>query len=264
MRIGAAQIDVAPGSPRANLEKVARYAGQASEIGCDLVVFPELVDTGYVMATAAETASDWRAPDSFVTGLRDLAKSSRIEIVCGVAERTNDGLYDSVVAVDAEGKIRGRYRKAHLFSVAKENEVFLPGNELVTLPIGELDAALFVCYDLRFPIPFRRVSLAGSSAFFIASAFPFPRLSHWEVLTRARAVENQAFVVAANRVGTDGGLTFCGASCIIDPFGQTKAAADEVSEELIYADLDPHRVAAIREGIPVLTEDRSDLLELPR
>jgi omega-amidase len=264
MRIGAAQIDVAPGNPGANLEKVASYVGQAGEIGCDLVVFPELVDTGYVMAAVAETASDWSAPGSFVAGLCNLAKSDQIEIVCGVAERTDDGVYDSVVAVDAEGEIKGRYRKAHLFSVAGEDEVFLPGDELVTVPIGGFDAALFVCYDLRFPIPFRRVSLAGAGAFFIASAFPFPRLSHWEVLNRARAVENQAFVVAANRVGVDGDLTFCGASCIVDPFGQTKAAADEVSEELIYADLDPHRVAAIREAIPVLTEDRSDLLEPPR
>ena len=262
-RVGAIQIDVAPGEPQRNLVKARAYVERAAAVGCDLVVLPELVDTGYVMSAVAATAADWNDTDSFVTSLRGIARAQHIAIACGVAERTGTAVYDSVVAIDRGGDIMGHYRKTHLFSVAGEDHTFAAGDRLVTIPIGDIDAGLFVCYDLRFPMPFRQLSLRGTGAFVIASAFPFPRLSHWETLNRARAIENQAFVIAANRVGTDGALTFCGSSCIIDPFGQTKAGADEVTEELIYADLDLTRIEAIRAAIPVLSEDRGDSLKVP-
>ena len=263
MRVAVAQIKVELGTPAANLEKVRRFAADAKKAGAELVVFPEMVDTGYQMDLILEYAGDWSDPIGFHAGLHKVAAELGIGIVCGLSERDPGGVYNAVAFIDAEGRDVAKYRKSHLFPLADEHKALTPGEEMIVVEHGAFRFGLDVCYDLRFPDLFRQEMRAGATAFLVASAWPFPRLEHWKTLTSARAIENQSYLIAANRVGTDGPLTFCGSSRILDPFGTVLASADEISEGIITADIEAPRVDEVRKAIPVLSSERPDLYARP-
>ena len=133
------------------------------------------------------------------------------------------------------------------------------GDRRATWDVGEMTWGLQVCYDLRFPELSRAMVLGGASVLVVIAAWPFPRVSHWTTLLRARAIENLSYVVAANRVGVDGDQTYCGSSRVVDPYGVVLASASENHETLITADLDPARVESVRKTLPSLSERREDL-----
>jgi predicted amidohydrolase len=120
-----------------------------------------------------------------------------------------------------------------------------------------------ICYDLRFPELSRSLVLQGAEVLVLCSAWPFPRLSHWETLIRARAIENQVYFIAANRTGTDdGAISFCGASRIVDPYGVIVTSAAEDREEMISGEISRETILAVRAKMPVLQQRRSDLYKL--
>src|SRR5256714_3552271 len=247
MKIAVAQISCSLGDSEANLAKVHDFSRTAKDVGAELIVFPEMTDTGYSMPVIQKHASPWKS--GFVPGLQEIASELSITIVSGVSERDESSIYNSQVLVDAKGDIVAKYRKTHLYAVApvEEQTCFAPGDSFASFELGGLHFGFSICYDLRFPEVYRKlVTEHDVDAFVISSAWPFPRVEHFRTLAIARAIENQAYVIASNRVGKDDDLWFCGSSAIIDPRGVVIAAASADLEELIQADLTQELVLSIR------------------
>jgi predicted amidohydrolase len=260
MKIAVAQISCSLGDQEANLSKVHDFSRRAKEAGAELIVFPEVTDTGYSMAVIHQHASHWK--NGFVPGVQAIARKLSIGIVSGVSERDGSSIYNSQILVDAKGDIVAKYRKTHLYAVApvEEQTCFAPGNEFTTFLLGGLQFGFSICYDLRFPELYRKLATDQNvGAFVISSAWPFPRVEHFRTLAMARAIENQSYVVASNRVGKDVDLWFCGSSAIIDPRGVIIAAASADREELIHAELSQELVQSVRKRVNSLGHRRKDL-----
>ena len=260
MKVAAAQIAPVLGDIAANIRKLADYCSQAKDAGAELIVFPEMADTGYAVAVIARAARTWS--DGAVPELRRIAERLSLAVICGVSEREADRIYNSQVFVDGSGEIVGKYRKTHLFTPApiEEDKCFTCGDKIAAYDLGEVRLGLSICYDLRFPEVYRRLAVDESATvLIISSAWPFPRVEHLRVLATARAIENQSYVVLANRVGTDNGTSFCGTSAIIDPYGVVIADASTDREELIYADVSKEVVGAVRDRMPVFAHRRAEL-----
>jgi omega-amidase len=261
MKIAVAQISCSLGDPEANLLKVRDFSRRAKdEASAELIVFPEMTDTGYSMPVIPEHASDWT--NGFVPSIQDIAKRISIAIVTGASELDGSAIYNSQVFVDSQGNIAAKYRKTHLYAVApvEEQTCFAPGNTFASFALGDLHFGFSICYDLRFPELFRKlVTEQNVHAFLLSSAWPFPRDEHFRVLAQARAIENQSYVVASNRVGKDDDLWFCGYSAIIDPRGVVIAAASADREELIHAELSEELVLSVRRRVASLGHRRQDL-----
>src|SRR5438874_11700862 len=207
MKIAVAQISCSLGDPEANLSKVHNFSRRAKDVSAELIVFPEMTDTGYSMPVIQKHADEWNS--GFVPGLREIASQLSIAIISGVSERDGSSIYNSQLLVDAKGDIIAKYRKTHLYAVApvEEQTCFAPGNEFTTFSLGGIQFGFSICYDLRFPEMFRKlVAEQNVGAFLISSAWPFPRVEHWCVLAQARAIENQSYIIASNRVGKDDNL----------------------------------------------------------
>ena len=211
MKVAVAQIACSLGNPEANLSKVREFCRRARDAGAELIVFPEMTDTGYSMQVIRERANHWKT--GFVPGLQDFARELSIAIVAGVSERDESLIYNSQILIDAKGQIVAKYRKTHLYAVApvEEQTCFVPGDTFASFSLGGLQFGFSICYDLRFPELYRKLATDQNvGAFLISSAWPFPRDEHFRVLAQARAIENQSYVIASNRVGKDDDLWFCG------------------------------------------------------
>jgi predicted amidohydrolase len=220
-----------------------------------------MADTGYAMPViqaCARPCSEGAVPE-----LQNIARGLSIAIICGVSERDGASIYNSQVFIDANGNVVGSYRKTHLFTAAPigEDKCFSPGNELMSFPFGVgLRLGLSICYDLRFPELYRTLAIEeGVNVFVLSSAWPLPRMEHFRILTTARAIENQSYVIVSNRVGVDDGVTFCGLSAIIDPYGVTIASASTDREELVQAEVSEAAITSVRNKMAVFDQRRPDL-----
>jgi omega-amidase len=260
MKIAVAQISCSLGDPERNLSKVRDFSRAAKDAGAELIVFPEMTDTGYSMPVIQKHAAEWNS--GFVPAVEEIARQLSIAIVSGVSERDGSSIYNSQILVDAKGDIVAKYRKTHLYAVApvEEQTCFAPGDAFASFALGDLRFGFSICYDLRFPELYRKlVTEKNVDAFIISSAWPFPRVEHFRVLAQARAIENQSYVISSNRVGGDGDLWFCGSSSIIDPRGVIMAAASADREELIYADVSRELVQSVRQRVESLAHRRPAL-----
>ncbi len=260
MKVSAAQIACTLGDRDANMSKVREFVSRAKKSDSELILFPEMTDTGYSMPVIQEHATDWTS--GAVSDLRKIAKEFSIAIVCGVSERAADSIYNSQVMVDANGEVVAKYRKCHLFALAPidEQKCFSRGEELTSFPFAGFHFGLSICYDLRFPELYRTLAVKKNvDVFLISSAWPFPRVEHLRTLAMARAIENQSYVILSNRVGNDDRVPFCGSSAIIDPYGVTIAAGSTDREELINGELSAEVIAEVRKRMPVFEHRRSDL-----
>ncbi|MGH8101635.1 MAG: carbon-nitrogen hydrolase family protein [Chthoniobacterales bacterium] len=270
MRVAAAQISCVPGDRDANLRKVRDFCERAKNAGAELIVFPEMTDTGYSMPMIQKHAAPWN--QGAVPKLQQIAKELFLTIVCGVSEREGVSLYNAQVIVDPTGGILAKYRKTHLVAAAPldERSCFTAGDKFVSCKINppkdgsavadNFTLGLTICYDLRFPEICRKLAVEhGVNVFVASSAWPFVRIEHLRVLALARAMENQCYLILANRVGTDDGVTLCGSSAILDPHGTILAAAPPDREELIYADIRRQTLDLVRRGMAMFEHRRSDL-----
>ena len=144
----------------------------------------------------------------------------------------------------------GAYRKVHLFSPTREDQHFHAGDEAPVVPVEQAVTGGLVCFDIRFPELARKLVVDGATILLVAAQFPHPRSSHWETLLKARAIENQAWVVAANRVGSSGGLDYFGRSMIVDPWGEIVAAEMSEREAVVTERIRLDAVSSARELIP--------------
>jgi omega-amidase len=260
MKVAVAQISCSLGNPEANLLKVRDFSARAKQADADLIVFPEMIDTGYSMPVIQANAASWT--DGFAPGLQEIARKLSIAIVSGLSERDGASIYNSQVFVDQQGNIISKYRKTHLFAVApiEEHKCFSPGDAFTSFAFAGLRFGFSICYDLRFPEIYRKLVIEqNANALIVSSAWPFPRVEHFRTLAMARAIENQSYVIAANRVGTDDGVSFCGTSAIIDPGGIIIASASPDREELIRAELSQEFVRSIRDRMEIFAHRRQDL-----
>jgi len=258
IKAACVQLDSRPGDVKGNIDKSFRLIEEAKERGAQLVVLPELFNVGYDFCVLKDLHYDYYETRSL---LSHSAKEFNIHIAAGLLEIEDGKWYNSVLVFDGGGVLLTRYRKICLFPLSHEEEIFHPGNELATFFIGNLKFGIMICFDIRFPEISRIYYKEGCSCVIVSSAFPFPRLDHWRILLRSRAVENQMYIVAANRVGKDGPFFFMGNSCIIDPWGTVNAIANETEETVILHELVADKVDEVRRTIPC-TEGFNRLLEL--
>ncbi len=256
MKIAAVQLSGFPGDVRANLDTVRRHARAGAEASCRLLLFPEITDLGYDMPAIAAAGRQWwpLVRDE----LAGLAREYQICLVCGVCLPGPEGLANALVAFGPGGDILASYRKIHLFEAgdADETVVFSPGADIVCFDFVRF--GLSVCYDLRFPELYRVQALSGCQALLLASAWPGIRIDIWQTLCTARAIENQCYLLGANRVGDQGTFPFGGRSLFVRPAGEV-ILADGVREGLTIGNIDPDEVAGIRRGIPALNHRRPGL-----
>lgn len=263
LTIALAQMSVKAADPSANLAAAGEMVGQARQHEADLICFPELWTTGF----------GWEQNDRLmdrldgdIARIADMAARHRIWIsgsVLAPVKGEEGKLANTLLVFDPQGKPRAVYRKIHLFGLMRENEHLRAGDELVVLDAPWGKSGLAVCYDLRFGEMFRAYALAGANVQLISAAWPHPRQEHWRTLLRARAIEQQMFMVAVNQAGSEdfgagGRITYCGRSAVIDPWGNTIVEADE-QPSLIFATIDPAESERVRQKIPVLTDRRPDL-----
>jgi omega-amidase len=261
VKVAAAQIKCVVGDLDANVRTMRDFSNRARQGGCELVVFPEVADTGYSMTMIGAQAQPWTT--GAVPELRRIAKELSIAIICGVSEREGDAIYNSQIFIGSDGNLIGSYRKTHLFSGSPipEDKCFSPGNALNSFPFGEgFRLGLSICYDLRFPEVYRVLAIEkGANVFILSSAWPFPRLEHFQTLAKARAIENQSYMIVSNRVGTDEGVRCCGSSAIIDPYGVTLASASTDEEKLIEAEISEEAINTVRNKMAVFAQRRPEL-----
>jgi len=257
LTVSLGQMDVKLGDVPANLATVEALTVEAIRRGSDLVVFPELWSTGYDLPYAANHAKP--TGSGIFSTVASLAREQGIAIVGSMLSLLGDKQYgNTAVFFDRLGRNQGEYSKVHLFRLMDEDQYLTPGQRLALVDTIWGKIGLAICYDLRFPELFRTYALAGANATILPAEWPNPRLSHWRTLLRARAIENQMFVIACNRVGKTGDTSFFGRSCIVDPWGEIIVEAGE-QEILLTAEIDLSLVQSVRSKIPIFTDRRPDL-----
>jgi deaminated glutathione amidase len=271
MRGAAVQLNSGEDKAR-NLEVAERLVRAAAADGAELVCLPEkwnLLGSAEALLAGAETLD---GPS--LTAARGWARELGIHLVAGsVAERADgqDRLFNTSVLIGPDGEDHASYRKIHMFDVEvggvsyRESEHEQPGEEIVTAPVGEVELGMTVCYDLRFPELYRILAVRGARIVTVPSAFTAATgRDHWEVLLRARAIENQAFVLAANQVGeVPPHYESYGHSMIVDPWGLVLATASD-EECFVAADLDFDAQDRVREKLPSLANRRAAAYRWPQ
>ena len=234
------------------------------QAGADLVVLPELWTTGaFAFESFAEAAEPLEG--STYEAMAKAASDTGVWLHAGsIPERGPDGtLYNTSLVFSPSGDLAAAYRKIHRFGFDKGEAVLMgAGAELVTLRLPDTTIGIATCYDLRFPELFRGLVDAGAEMFVLSAGWPERRRSHWTLLAQARAVENQAYVLACGTAGTHAGVPQAGHSIVVDPWGEVLGEAGP-DEEVLTVDLDPTRVATTREQFPAL-KDRLLGLDTPR
>ncbi len=257
MLVASIQRGVVEGDKAETIDRAAEKVRQAQ--GADLIVLPELWNIGFMSFDRyVPEAEDRNGPT--LQALRESAKEVGAYVHTGsFVEKNDDRYYNSSYLLSPKGKILGNYRKIHLYGFqSRESQILSRGDkvEVVETPLGKLGLA--TCYDLRFPELFRSMVDRGAEAFLVCSAWPYPRLEHWLMLNRIRAIENQCFLVSADAVGPNQGSLLAGHSMMVSPWGVilTSGMDDEVT---LYAELDLEEVKDARDRYPALA-DRVDWL----
>lgn len=271
MRVAAVQLTSTADFDR-NLERADRFTRAAAADGAQLVVLPEKWSA--LGRAEAQQAGAQPLDGPAIEWARSAARELGLELVAGsISERVgaDPRLRNTSVHVGPDGEIRAAYRKVHMFDVVVEGTVYREsehedaGDELVvSQTAGGVELGLSICYDIRFPELYRILAIRGARVFTVPAAFTVPTTrDHWEVLLRARAIEDQAFVVAANQIGEhEPGVRSGGRSMIVDPWGLVLARAAD-SEGHIVADLDLDAQARIRRELPALANRRPTAYSWP-
>lgn len=249
MQIAVVQMQIVDGNPAANRSTVLAYLSEHA--GYDLYLLPELWTTGYVQQEWSRLATQ-DTPATLVW-MSEQARERRIWLAGSVIAANADGtLANRFVMFDRNGALACQYDKAHLFHPLDEHIYLRAGAAMP--PVVEAEGVRLspaICYDLRFPEMFRRNTLRGVDVFLVSSAWPFPRQHALNILTEARAIENQAIVALANRIGVDAkGNHFCGGSGVFGPIGPLSEMHQ--AEGVAVADIDPVALRELRKSFPVL------------
>ncbi len=269
MRVAVVQMNSGADTAR-NVGRALELVDQAASRGARLAVLPEYMT--YLGPAEGRGAAAEPIPGPTTRVLGERARAHEMFILCGsLVERTEraDRFANTSVLIDPQGRIAAIYRKVHLFDVnvpdgvtEQESATIEPGDSLVTAEVGELLVGLSICFDLRFPELYRALAAAGATVLAVPSAFyEATGRAHWEILLRARAIENHAYVLAAAQHGINGaGNRMHGHSMIVDPWG-TVLATVAAGDAVLTADVDPGEALRRRRQVPVLAARRSAAYE---
>ncbi len=257
LRFAAVQHDIVWNDPTANFARLAPQIGRAVGGGADVVLLTETFSVGFGFddpdfATEPEggPSSQFLAASAGEHGVWVGGSCPEIRPDAAADDRRPSNCF---VLAGPDGT-QHRYRKIHPFSFAGEDRFVRPGTELVTVDVGGARVSLFVCYDLRFADEFWQLA-ADTDVFLVPANWPEARREHWMTLLRARAIENQAYVVGVNRVGSGGGIDYSGDTRIVDPLGELLATGSR-EETIVFADVSTEHVAAVRDRFRFLDDRR--------
>jgi predicted amidohydrolase len=250
MRIASIQLSVVEDDKAAAVDKAVGLIRRCK--GADLVILPEIWTVGFLSFDHyIPEAEDRYGPT--LTAMREAAREIGAHLHAGsFVEKDGDRCFNSSYLISPDGDILANYRKIHLFGYkSRETEILTPGESItvVETPLGNIGMA--TCFDLRFPELFRAMVDKGAEIFLICSAWPYPRLEHWLMLNRVRAMENQCFLISANCTGLNRGVQFVGHSMVTDPWGTVLAGGGD-KEIIIQTEIDLADLRAARQEFPGL------------
>ncbi len=255
VRICSAQITSIWEDPEKTIKKAELFIRHAAVSGATLICFPEQFATGW---DPESNKNPEALNGNIISSLRDCAKENAIGILGSLLERHESFPKNTAVAIDRDGRIIASYAKIHLFSHRNEQIWFTPGTELGIFTLDSLKFGIAICYDLRFPDLFRLYAKKGVHAVLVPAAWPKNRIDHWELFIKARALENQMYIVGINTTGTTPVDSYSGASMTADPDGIIISRAND-AEQLLFCDLGEFVVDTARKSFPA-QKDRKDEL----
>ncbi len=264
IKVGLVQISSKRENKKANLQKIEQLTVKAKEQAVDLVIFPELALTGYVLHDQIYELAE-KIPGQSTKRIEDLAKKTGVHIIFGMpelSEKTKATVYNTAVFVGPDGLI-GKYRKMYLptHSVFEEKRYFRPGYQAVAFNTAVGDVGLCICYDIFFPEVCRLTRLKGAKLIVCISASPAVRKNYFELLTAARALENTAFLAYVNLVGVEDGLQFWGGSRLVSPTGDLLVKAKYDEEDFVICEVDYRDIKPAETFIPTLRDLRPELFD---
>ncbi|KDE59831.1 acyltransferase [Halostagnicola sp. A56] len=266
IELALAQIAIEPGDVDGNVDRATAAVARAAAAGADLVALPELFNVGYF---AFDEYASYAEPIEGRTfgQLRDAALDHGVAVLAGsivedlaatdtVSTPAETGLANTAALFSADGALELVYRKHHLFGYeSAESDLLVPGESVDTATIRGLTMGVTTCYDLRFPELYRELVDSGAQLLLIPSAWPYPRVDHWETLSRARAIENQCYVATINGSGSFDDADLLGRSTVYDPWGVRLASSGD-DPALVTATIDPETVEGVRSSFPALADRR--------
>ena len=264
IKLALAQISSKRENKKENLGKIEALAVNAKEQAADLVIFPEMSLTGYVVRDQIYELAE-TIPGPSTKRIEEIAKKTGMHIVFGMpelSEKTKATVFNTAVFVGPEGLI-GKYRKMYLptHSVFEEKRYFRPGYQTASFNTSLGNIGLCICYDLFFPEVCRLTRLKGAQLIIAISASPAVRRSYFEILTAARALENTAFLAYVNLVGVEDGLQFWGGSRLVSPTGDILAKAKYDEEDFVTCEVDYSDLRSAEPFIPTLRDLRPELFD---
>ena len=260
MKVSCIQMNMRFSDPDWNFDRAEQLIPEAAD-GSDVVVLPETWNTGFFPHEDLERYADEEGK-MVRERISALAKRYAVNIVAGsVVNRKAGGIYNSAYIFDRHGIEIGEYDKTHLFTPMDEDRYFRKGDHLTAFELDGIRCGIIICYDIRFPELIRTYSVKGLDMLFVVSQWPQVRIPHLLALSKARAIENQMFVVCCNSCGTAGETVYGGNSSIHDPWGETLALAGS-GEEILTADCDLSVVKGIRDSINVFRDRRPELYDI--
>ncbi|WP_207692045.1 carbon-nitrogen family hydrolase [Desulfonema limicola] len=250
-RAGFIQFDVKLGMTDENLHTVMKYLDDLEKQDVKLVVLPEMWSCGFDNANLTLHAK--RTPE-ILDILSETASKKDMIITGSIPEISGKSIYNTLYVTDRDGSIAGSYRKVHLFSLTSENKYFTPGDKSIICQTSLGSLGLMICYDLRFPEISRTLTLKGANLIIIPAQWPNVRISRWDILSQARAIENQVYIIGANRCGKENTTQFNGHSIIVDPSGKVLQWAENGNACALWAEIDMDELEQVRTYMPSLEE----------
>ena len=259
IKVAGLQMDIAWEDPAENFLRAEAQAKVAVEDGARLVVLPEMFATGFSMN--AELVSGFAEETRGF--LSALSARLAVFVLAGFVEPGDPKPANVASIFDPSGLEILKYRKIHPFSLAGEDEHFMGGETVETVEIEGVRVTPLICYDLRFPEPFR-MEAADTDLFCVIANWPRSRRKHWSALLKARAIENQAFVLGVNRAGTGDGLEYTGDSVLLHPMGEELATVEAGSAGCCAGEVNAKEVARIREQFSFLRDRRPEVYRVEK
>jgi len=251
MKVGLVQYSPIWENPKESIKILDNLIKSTNLIDVSLLIFPEMSLTGFTMNS--KLFAEEMDGISY-TYFMQLSKKLKKHIFAGIIERDEKEIFNSLIHFDEKGLITNRYRKIHPFSLANENKNYIAGNETIITKIDKIKFGLSICYDLRFPELYRQYGKNRADVLVNIANWPITRISHCDLLLKARAIENQSFMIGVNRFGNDPFLKYPGHSLAINPKGETINC--NLTESISIVEIDIEQVTSLREKLPFLNDMR--------
>ncbi|MCK5507665.1 MAG: carbon-nitrogen family hydrolase [Desulfobacterales bacterium] len=247
-KAGTFQFDVRLGDVESNLVKVTEGLYVLGDRNVDMAVLPEMWSCGFDNQMLLDHA---KQTPFIIDELSKIASKYNMLIAGSLPEASGKDIFNTIYVIDTNGEQAGFYRKIHLFPLTEEDKYFSSGNRAVVCNTSICPIGLMICYDLRFPELCRSITIKGALVVIISAQWPTGRIGHWDILSQARAIENQIFIIATNRCGRDKAIEFGGHSQIISPTGEILSSAKE-GECASVTEINLYRITEVRNKIPCL------------